>query len=38
MYFNLDYAISSLNDKVFKFIDQFIYLGSYISSTESDVN
>ena len=31
-------AISTQNDKPLKFIDQFTYLGSNISSTESDVN
>ena len=33
--FNEDGAISSLNDKL---VDQFIYFGSKISSTESNVN
>ena len=36
--FNQDGAISSLNGKFLKLVDQFIYLGSDISSTESDVN
>ena len=31
-------AISSWNGKTLKSVDQFIYLGSYISATESDVN
>ena len=31
-------AISSLSGKTLKFVDQFIYFGSNISSTESDVN
>ena len=30
--------ISTLNDKPMKFVDQFTYLGSNISSTERDVN
>ena len=37
MSFNQDGAISSLNGKPLK-LDQFIYLSSNISSTESDVN
>ena len=36
--FNQDGAISSLNPKSLKFVDQLIYLDSSISSTESDVN
>ena len=36
--FNRDSAMSSLNDKPLKLVDQFIYLGSNISSTENDVN
>ena len=35
MYFK---AISTLNGKPLKFVDQFTYLGSNISSTENDVN
>ena len=31
-------AISSLNGKPLKLVDQFIYLSSNISSTESNVN
>ena len=31
-------TISSLNDKPLKLVDQFIYLGSNISSTENYVN
>ena len=31
-------TISSLNGKSLKLVDQFIYLGSNISSTESDVD
>ena len=38
MCFNQDGAICSLNDKLLKLVDQFTYLGSNISSTESDVN
>ena len=38
MCFNQDGAISSSNEKPLKSTDQFIYLGSNISSTESDVN
>ena len=36
--FNQDDAISSLDIKPLKFVDKFKYLGSNISSTESDVN
>ena len=36
--FNQNDAISSLNKKPLKLVDQFIYFGSNISSTESDVN
>ena len=36
--FNQDGIISSLTGKPLKFVNQFIYLGSHISSTESDVN
>ena len=35
--FNEDGALSSLNGKPPKFVDQFIYLGSNISSTEGHV-
>ena len=35
---NQDGAISSLSGGSIKLVDQFIYLGSNISSTESDVN
>ena len=37
MYFKQDGAISSLRDKLLKLVDQFIYHGSNISSTESDL-
>ena len=37
MCFIQDGAISSLNSKSLKLIDQFIYLGTNTSSTESDV-
>ena len=37
MCFNKD-SVISLNDKPLKLVDQFIYLGSNISSTESNVN
>ena len=37
MCFNQDDAISLLNGKPQKLVDQFIYLGSNIPSTESDV-
>ena len=33
-----DSAISTLNNKPLKLVDHFIYFGSNISSTESDVN
>ena len=33
-----DGAISSLNDKLLKLVDQFIYFSSSISSTENNVN
>ena len=36
--FNQEGAISTLNSGPLKLIDKFIYLGSSISSTESDVN
>ena len=38
MYFNQNCVISSLKDKPLKLVDQFIYIGSNISSTESHVN
>ena len=38
MCFNRDGAIYSLNDKPLKLVDQFTYLGSYISSTEIETN
>ena len=38
MYFKQEGAIFTLNGKLLKFVDQFIYLDSNISSTESDVN
>ena len=38
MGFNQDDAISSLNGKPLKLVDPFIYLGSNISSIESNVN
>ena len=38
MSFNQDGAIFSLNDKTQKLVDQFIYIGSNILSTENDVN
>ena len=38
VYINQDDPISSSNDKSLKLVDQFIYLSSNISSTESDVN
>ena len=38
MCFNQDAVIFTLNGKHLKIVDQFIYLGSDISSTESDVN
>ena len=37
MCFNQDGAISSLNGKPPKFVDQFLYIGRNISSMESDV-
>ena len=37
MYFNQNGSISSFNGKPLKFVYQFIYLGSNISSTEIDV-
>ena len=38
MCFNQDGVISEFNGKPLKLVDQFTYLGSNISSTESDVN
>ena len=38
MCFNQDSAISLLNGKSLKEVDQFIYLGCNISSTESNIN
>ena len=38
MYFKQEEAISYLSFKPLKLVDQFQYLGSNISSTESDVN
>ena len=38
MYFELEGDIFSLNDNTLKLVDKFIYIGSYISSTESDLN
>ena len=38
MYFKQGDAVSTLNVKPLKSIDQFIYLGSNISSIERDVN
>ena len=38
MPFNQDHSISSLNAKPQILVDQFIYLGSNISSTERNVN
>ena len=36
--FNKDSVVFSLNSKPLNIVDQFIYLSSNISSTESDVN
>ena len=36
--FNLHFSICSLNAKILKLIDQFIYPGSNIFSTKSDIN
>ena len=36
--FKQEEAISTLSSKPLKLVDQFTYLGSNISSTESDVN
>ena len=38
MYFNQDAAMSALNDKLQKLVDQIVYYGRNISSTESDIN
>ena len=38
MSFKQNGAISSVNGKPLKFVDQFVYFGSNISSTENDVN
>ena len=38
MYFDQDVVISSSNGKLLKLLDQFTYLGSNISSTESNVS
>ena len=38
IYFNQEGVISALNGKPLKLVDKFTYLGSSISSTESDVN
>ena len=38
MWLNQDGAISSLNGKPFKSVNQFIHIGSNILSTETDVN
>ena len=38
MCFKEDDIISTVNDKPMKLVDHFTYLGSNISSTESDVN
>ena len=38
MCFNEDSTIPSLNGKPLKLVDQFIYISSNISSTESNVN
>ena len=38
MCFNQIGAISPQNGKSLKLVDQFVYLGSSISSTENDVN
>ena len=36
--FNQDGAVSTLNGSSLKLVDMFMYLGSSISSTESDIN
>ena len=38
MCFNREWAISILNGGPLKFVDKFTYLGSSVSSTESDIN
>ena len=38
MHFNENSAFCTLNGKPLKFVDQFIYLGSNIASTERNVN
>ena len=38
MHFKQEEAISTLSGKLLKLVDKFTYLGSSISSTESDVN
>ena len=38
LYFNEDAAISLLNGKLLKLVDEFIYLGYSILSAESDMN
>ena len=38
MLFKQDKAIFTIRDKLLKLVDQFTYIGSNISSTESDVN
>ena len=38
MKFNQDSAISSLNGKLLKVVNEFVYLSSNISSTESNIN
>ena len=38
MCFNREGAISSLNEGTLKLVDKFPYLGSSVSSTESDIN
>ena len=38
MCFKVEGAISTLSGKLLKSVDQFMYLGSNISSTESNVN
>ena len=38
MSLNQDWKISSSNSKPQKLVDQFIYLGSIISSTDADID
>ena len=38
IYFKLEGAITTLSCKPLKLVDQFTYIGSYISSAESNVN